>query len=91
MTERAEFQKILAGFKERLMVEFWMKEKMKTIKVTPEDIKASFDKNRDKYPKEAKLETYEAKIKEQVQMEKFQLLVDSTLSQMKKEAKIEYK
>ncbi len=88
--ERDDFKKIVDDFKKRLLIEFWMKQKMQSVKVNDEDIKSFFEKNRDKYPKEAKLEEYENEIKDAVKMEKFQLLVDETLSKMKKDAKIDF-
>ncbi|MCH9813262.1 MAG: hypothetical protein K0U47_04890 [Epsilonproteobacteria bacterium] len=87
----AVFQKVLANFKERLMVEFWMKDRLKTVTVSEEEIKKSFEKNRGQYPKESTLEAVKPQIKEQVRMEKFQLLIDTKLSEMKKKAEIAYK
>jgi peptidylprolyl isomerase len=89
--ENPKFQKIVASFQERLIVEFWMKEHLDKIKTTDKELEEFLTKNREHYPKDAKLETLKDEITKKVKMQKFQVLIDEKLSNMKKEAKIEYK
>ncbi len=90
LQDRADFKKIVDDFKKRLLIEFWMRQKMDSVKVNDEDIKSYFEKNRDKYPKDAKFDNLKNEIAKAAKMEKFQLLVDETLSKMKKDAKIDF-
>lgn len=86
-----KFKKIIASFQERLIVEYWMKNHLEGINVTQKELEAFFTQNRKHYPKEAKLEALKDEITKKVKMQKFQVLIDEKLSNMKKEAKIEYK
>jgi peptidylprolyl isomerase len=86
-----KFQQIVDDFKKRLLVEFWMKKRLNTIQVSDTEIKEYFEKNRADYPKKTELKNVKDEIREKVKMQKFQILVDEKLSNMKKEAKIEYR
>lgn len=89
--DNPKFKSVMEDFQNRLLVEFWMKQKLDTIKVSDKEIKEFFEKNRANYPKEGKLEAFKNQITEDIKMKKFQVLIDEKLSNMKKEAKIEYK
>ncbi len=91
LQDNKEFKKIVSDFKKRLLIEFWMREKMNAIKVDEKDLKDYFEKHRQDYPKDAKIENIKTKLKKAVKMQKFQILVDETLSEMKKKAKIDFK
>ncbi|HIP59206.1 MAG TPA: hypothetical protein EYH01_02110 [Campylobacterales bacterium] len=82
--ENPRFVKIMKNFKDRLIVEFWMKEYLKEIKVSEQEIKDYMAKNKEHHPKKEE-------IKNKVKMQKFQVQMDEKLSNMKKAAKIEYK
>jgi|GEM_PF-3937283 len=85
-----KFQQILQDFKNRLMVEFWMKKRLASVQVSDDDIKDYFEKHKDAFAKGTKFEDVKEQLAPRVKMEKFQLLVDETLSNMKKKAKIEF-
>ncbi|MFT7823485.1 MAG: hypothetical protein ABXS92_01865 [Sulfurimonas sp.] len=89
--ERPEFQKIVNDFKNRLIVDFWMKQKHDGVQVSDKELKDYLEKNMDSYPKGATVEKFKDELTKKVQMQKFQVMIDKKLSQMKKEAKIEYK
>lgn len=89
--DNPKFKKIVKSFQERLIVEFWMKEHLEKIKTTDKELEDFLTKNREHYPKDAKLEAFKEDITQKVKMQKFQVLMDAKLSAMKKEAKIEYK
>jgi hypothetical protein len=86
-----KFQKVIDDFKNRLLVEFWMKKRLDAIEVTDAEIKEYFEKNKKEYPKDTDFNNVKNEIREKVKMQKFQILVDEKLSNMKKEAKIEYR
>jgi hypothetical protein len=86
-----KFQKVIDDFKNRLLVEFWMKKRLDAIEVSDAEIKEYFEKNRKEYPKDTDLNNVKDEIREKIKMQKFQILVDEKLSNMKKEAKIEYR
>jgi peptidylprolyl isomerase len=89
--DNPKFKSVMEDFQNRLLVEFWMKQKLDTIEVSDKEIKESFEKNRANFPKEGKLEAFKKQITQDIKMKKFQVLIDEKLSNMKKEAKIEYK
>ena len=86
-----EFQNIVNDFKNRLMVEFWMKEKFDSIQVSDNELEEYLKRNKENYPKDATVQQLKNELSQKVQMEKFQLKIDELLSDMKKSAKIEYK
>ncbi len=89
--EDPKFKEVLQEFREKLLLEFWMKRELDSVDVSEEEVKAFFAKNRAHFPKDAKLEDLKAKIEDQVKVEKFRKKIDQKLSEMKKKAKIEYK
>ncbi len=91
LSQDPEFKKVVDDFKNRLLVEFWMKSKLDSINVSGKEVEAFFEKNRPNYPKDTKIESVKSDIEQKLKMQKFQILVDKTLSQMKQEAKIEYR
>ncbi len=90
LDESARFQEILKAFKERLLVEMWMQQKMDQIRVEEADLKTYFEKHKAEFGADAKFEDFKSQLSEKVKMEKFQILIDETLSNMKKSAKIEF-
>lgn len=89
--ESVKFQQVLNDFKNRLMVEYWMRGKFDAITVSDTDINDYFSKHKENLPKDTTLESIKTEIAQKAKMEKFQLLIDQMLSRMKQEAKIEYK
>lgn len=89
--QSTEFQKIVNDFSNRLKIEFWMKKQLDTITVSEAELKADFEKNVQKYGKDATFDAVKTQVEQTVKMQKFQVLIDKRLSSLKKEAKIEYK
>jgi hypothetical protein len=75
-------------FKNRLLVDFWMKKKFDSIKVSDDELKKYLEDNKKSYPKGTKLDN---DLRDKAKMSKFQKIIDEKLSIMKKDAKIEYK
>ena len=78
-------------FRDRLIDDFWMKRKHDSIELTDIDLKEYLEKHSKNYPKGTTIDTDKNKLMEAARMKRFQEIVDKELSQMKEEAKIEYK
>jgi hypothetical protein len=83
-----EFKRVVKDFRNRLLVDFWMKKKFDNIKVSDDELKKYLEDNKKSYPKGTKLDN---DLRDKAKMSKFQKIIDEKLSIMKKDAKIEYK